>query len=262
MDELSKAIKKTNNYASNYGQKLNSRQIFLRLISPKVYKFSQVKKYGSNELQNNEWKRKISLGQKLVEEHLSKMKGIKMIGVTGSVAAESARMEEDIDLLIVTSMNELWWWRLYLRLYIWWHRIPHRRFGKEEKRNEFCFNLWLDEDKLNIPKSKRHLKSANDLIMMRVIWEKDGVYQKFLKKNSWVKKYLATGYGERMKISRKIKTRNKILDFKKEKKKYLIKKAINRFLFWGQYFYMYLKGNKKIGPDDINKGQAFFHKNY
>lgn len=252
MDELSKAIKKTNNYASNYGQKLNSKQMFLRLISPKIYKFSQVKKYGSNEIQGSEWQRKINLGQKLVEEHLSKMKGIKMIGVTGSVAAESARTKEDIDLLIVTNMNELWWWRLYLRVYMWWHRIPHRRFGKKEKRNEFCFNLWLDEDKLSIPKSKRNLKSANDLIMMKVIWEKDGIYQKFLKKNGWVKKYLATGYEYRknMKKSKSQKQNNN-----------RIKKIINIILFGGQYLYMRVINKQTPKICEINLGQAFFHKN-
>jgi len=253
MDRLKKAIGKTKNYASKYGQKLNDKQLFLRLISQKIYKFSEVEGQGVKNKKNGEWQKKVVLAKRLIKEHLSKIRGVKMVAITGSVAAEAARKNEDIDLLIIIKEDELWWWRLYLRFYVRWHKIPHRRFGEKERKNEFCFNLWLDETNLSIPVEKRGLKNAMDLVMMKVIWNEDESYQKFLRENEWVKKYLATGYRERTKAE----TRNERRDFR-EKKSFSYWKIINRILFWGQYFYMWSKQRRKL--KNIEKGRAFFHK--
>lgn len=255
MDELLEAIAKTKKYADKYGQKLNDKQLFLRLISNRVFSNSLIKNKGVKSRENIYWKDKVELAKILVKRHLSKMGGIKLVGITGSVATEAAKRNEDIDLLIVTRENELWWWRLYLRVYVWWHKIPHRRFNKTEKRDEFCFNLWLDDKNLTIPTGKRNLKNATDMIMMKVIFNKDNCYQELLNKNSWVKKYLATGYKERMKINRLV---DKKINSKVNNENYFIKKAINKILFWGQYTYMWSKVRKKVKY--INLGQAFFHK--
>ena len=94
------------------------------------------------------------------------------------------------------------------------------------------------------------------MIMMKVIWEKNGIYQKLLKKNRWVKNYLATGFEERIKISREVD--KKISG--KRKNNYL-KKIVNEILFWQQYLYMRIKNKQKPKRNDINMGQAFFHEN-
>jgi len=255
MDDLKKTIERTKNYARIYGQKLNDEQLFLRLISPKIYRFIQIKGKGTKKTDRSDWQNKFSKAKLLTEKYLINMKGILMVAVTGSVAAEFAFKNEDIDLLIVTKNNELWWWRLYLRFFIWWHKIPHRKYGKKETANEFCFNLWLDEDNLAIPRQKRNLKNAADLIMMKVIMEKNGTYDKFLKNNYWVNKYLATGYEERMKISRKI---DKKIN---SKNKNSLMKVINKILFKGQCWYMQVINKQKLNKGEINFGQAFFHKN-
>lgn len=253
MDGLGKAIKDTKKYADNYGQKLSDVQLFLRLISPKVHRFSEIKGKGEKRARGKEWQQKLKLAEKFVRENLIKFNGIEMVGITGTVAAEAAKKNEDIDLLIISKEEELWWWRLYLRIYIWWKKIPHRRFGKKEKRNEFCFNLWLDTANLKIPKEKRNLKNATDLIMMKVIFDRDGNYQRFLRENTWVKKYLATGYEERRKTP--------LIPLEEGGQKMVwmafIKRIINRILFWGQYIYMSSKSKKKL--KNIEIGQAFFH---
>lgn len=255
MDELKKAIKKTKSYANKYGQKLNDRQLFLRLISSKVREYQVVKGQGENTDENTEWKNKLVKAKLFTEKYLSKMEGVLMVGVTGSVAAESALKKEDIDLLIVTKEDGLWWWRIYLRFFIWWNKIPHRKFGKKEVADEFCFNLWLDENNLGMPKGKRNLKNATDLIMMKVLWEQNDIYYKFLKNNKWVKKFLATGFEERIKISRKIDKK-----IRRKKGKYLMK-IFNGILFGGQYLYMRVVNKQKPKKNEINYGQAFFHKN-
>jgi predicted nucleotidyltransferase len=246
MEGLENAVAISKKYALKYGQKLNSTQLFLRLISPKIYPKIKVEKYGQEAKINLINEKKIELAKELVEKHLVKMKGIKMIGITGSVAAESAQKNEDIDLLIITKADELWWNRLYLRIYILMYKIPHRVFGIKEKENEFCFNLWLDENALEIPEKKRNLKNAMDLVMMKVILDKDDSYQKFLAANKWVNKYLATGY--------KYRKNGKKSKFQKQNKSG-IKKIINIILFSGQYLYMRLKSKKIL----VNSKQAFFH---
>jgi len=256
MNGVKIAIRKTKKYADKYGQKLSDKQLFLRLISTKIYPFLSIKGKGINKSENGEWQNKIFRAEILTKQYLSKMKGILMVGVTGSVAAESALENEDIDLLIITCKDELWWWRLYVRFVVWWYKIPHRKYGKKEKMDEFCFNLWLDETNLVVPKAKRNLKNATDMIMMKVIWEKNGIYQKFLNKNMWVKKYLATGFKERVKMSRKVD--KKISN--KRKNNYL-KKIVNEILFWQQYLYMRIKNKQKPKKNDVNMGQAFFHEN-
>jgi hypothetical protein len=252
MDGLKAAIKKTRDYANKYGQKLNDDQLYLRLISPKVYKPIKRKNQKKSKGKNKEWQKKLYLAERLIRENFYKMEGIKMVGITGTVAAEAAKKNEDIDLLIITKKEELWWWRLYLRLYVWWKNIPHREFGKKERQNDFCFNLWLDTANLEIPKKKRNLKNATDLIMMKVILDRDSTYQKFLRKNDWVKKYLATGYEERTKNNREVGKK-----FKSENRSNFFKYFINRILFWGQYLYMWIKVQKKLKY--IKRGQAFFH---
>lgn len=252
MSELALAIKKTKEYAKRYGQKLNDQQLYIRLVSKDEYKFKEIKGKGVENSSEVWWKKKVLKAQELVKKHLIKIEGIKMVGISGSVAAEAAKRDEDIDLMIVVEKDELWWWRLYLRFYIWWQKIPHRHFGKKENKDEFCFNLWLDTDNLKIPKNKRYLKNATDLVLMKVILNKEMTYQKFLEENAWVKKYLATGYEER-----RIEARDEILDFRKKEKNNYFKKIINRILFWGQYLYMWSKRGKKL--KNIEIGQAFFH---
>jgi hypothetical protein len=254
MRELNLAIQKTKKYANRYGQKLNDKQLYLRLISKNIYKIKEIKGKGVEKIEREWWNKKVVLAKKLVDENLANMCGIKMVGITGSVAAEAAKKNEDIDLMIVVERDELWWWRLYLRFYIWWNKIPHRHFGKTERMDEFCFNLWLDTDNLKIPNNKRNLKNANDLVLMKVVLNKEKTYQKFLKENAWVKKYLATGYEKRTKINRKVDEK---INSKKENKSNYVKKIINRILFWGQYLYMWSKSGKKL--KNIEIGQAFFH---
>lgn len=253
MEEAKKAIERTKLYALKYGQKLNLEQLYLRLISPKVFTKKAVIDFGERILINKENIKKLNLAKKFTENTLNKFEGILMVGVTGSVAAESAKENEDIDLLIVTKANELWWWRLYLRIYVFWNKIPHRKFKQKEKANDFCFNLWLDENNLLIPKNKQNLKNATDLIMMKVILNKNDSYQKFLKANKWTKKYLATGYEERR------KNKTPLIPLDEGGQKFLlinyIKKIINSFLFGGQYGFMSLKGKKLR----VSLGQAFFH---
>ena len=188
------------------------------------------------------------MAKDLVKNHLSKFGDILMVGITGSVAAENARKNEDIDILIICKRDTLWWTRLKLRLYIKLKNIPHRKYGQKENANDFCFNLWIDESNLIVPKLKQNQKNAMDLILMKKIWSKNNIYEKFIKENKWAEKYVANGYNQ-------LRIKNYELRINRDKNS-IISKGLNYLAFMGQIAYIRLKGPVKF----INLRQAFFHK--
>ena len=245
-------IEKTIAYAKKYGAVLSREQLWFRLLSDKKYSLGEIKeKFPISNFQflkNYENDKKIKLAKELVKKHLFKFKDILMVGVTGSVAAENAKASEDIDIFVICKKDTLWLTRLKLRLYIKLNNIPHRRYGKKEKANDFCFNLWMDEDNLLVPKLKQNQKNAVDLIMVKVLLNKNNIHKKFVLENNWVKKYVANGYNQ-------LRITNYELRIKKTKTS-IIKIAINYLAFVGQIIYIRLKGPIKF----INLRQAFFHK--
>ena len=126
--------------------------------------------------------------------------------------------------------------------------IPHRKFGQKEKPNDFCFNLWMDESNLVVPKLKQNQKNAVDLILIKVLLNRNNIFEKLILENNWAEKYVANGYSL-LAIS------NFQLTISKGEAG-IIKRGLNYIAFVGQYLYIRLKGPVKF----INLRQAFFHK--
>ncbi|MDD4938027.1 MAG: hypothetical protein PHX34_03365 [Candidatus Shapirobacteria bacterium] len=254
--ELLRAIKKTIDYAKSFDCPINTKQINERLISKKIYKLEEVQKGLKNFVVNNKKNRWLTIKEKKAI-NLSKLiknrfKDILFLGISGSVAAEYPNEKDDIDLMLITKKNKLWMTRFWLRWFIFKNKIPHRKYGQKENKNEFCFNLWLDEDGLVLPKKRQNLRSAVDLIMLKPLINKQKTYEKFILTNSWVKKYLATGYNKL--INRSSMTDCKIKE--KNKKNNFMDGIINKLFFWPQYWYM----GGKITNEKVNYHRAFFHK--
>ncbi len=133
-----------------------------------------------------ESRKKLEIAEK-VAGILRKIPWVKMIGVTGALAMENSNKEDDIDLFIITSKNRLW---LTRGLVVTFLRLTglYRRPGKI--KNKICPNMLLDEDHFEVPKNEQDLFSAHEVCQLKVIWEREGIYQKFLKENQWSKKFL------------------------------------------------------------------------
>ena len=172
-----------------------------RLISKKVFSDEEIDRVLKNlKLKTSNLKtdkiQKVKVGK---ARELAKMIGrrfpdILMVGITGSVAAGYPKKSADIDLMIVTKKDRLWLTRLLLRIFVLVRRIPHRKYGVKETSDEFCFNLWLEEDVLKLPKSRQNLRNAMDSILMMPIYNRKNTYENFMKDNKWIKKYLANTY--------------------------------------------------------------------
>jgi len=250
---LKKAIQQTVDYAKSFNSEISQQEIIERLISDKIYSEAEIKKNIEKDLLTtkiNPWKKNKILKAKKLTMFLKKsFSNILFLGISGSVASGHPKKDDDIDLIIVTKKDKLWLTRFKLRMIIFLKRIPHRKYGQKEIKDEFCFNLWLDEDALKLPKERQTLQSATDLIMIIPIFNKNNTYQKLVLQNDWVKKYLATGYS-------RLVNKSSIVDRRKKEKNGCLSNIINKLFFWPQYWYM----REKITVEMVNLHQAFFYK--
>ena len=130
-------------------------------------------------------RQKLQIAQKAAKI-LSKIPTVKFVGVTGSLAMMNSNENSDIDLMIVTSSNNLWTTRLFTYLLIHLFGFK-RRFPMEKAENDkLCFNLWLDEDDLVWRKSDRNIYTSHEIAQIMPLVNKDKTYEKFLFQNKWI----------------------------------------------------------------------------
>lgn len=256
MSQLQEAINKTIEYGLRFGVNYTGLDVKERLISRTLFNEKDINKIiekfpiSNKQFSKNYKNVKIEKAKefvKLVEKYFN---SILLITITGSVAAGYPNRNDDIDLMIITKKDSLWLTRLEMRLFVWWYKIPHRVYGGKEVRDQFCFNLWLEENSLIVPKNRQTLQNAMDSILMIPVLNRYKTYEKFFRENVWIKRFVASGYT------------NKISDFQfltsnaKNRVSWVIK-IINWLVFWPQWCYM----RRRIKSELVNRQRAFFHPN-
>lgn len=113
--------------------------------------------------------------------------GVRFIGVTGSLAMESAVPDDDIDFLIIAARGRLWLTRALVlaALMAWGVKRPDD--GKTEYPNLICANIFLSESDLYIP--DENLFIAHEICQMLPLLG-ENAYRAFLSANAWVHTYL------------------------------------------------------------------------
>lgn len=113
--------------------------------------------------------------------------GVRYIGVTGSLAMESALPADDIDFLVIAAKNRLWLTRALVlsALLAWGVKRPDD--GGTDYPNLICANIFLSEADLYIP--DENLFIAHEICQMLPLLGA-GTYRAFLDANGWVKHYL------------------------------------------------------------------------
>ncbi len=187
---------------------------------------------------------KLNRAKKIASFLAARFSEILFIGLTGSVATRYPRPSDDIDLLIIVKRNRLWLLRLKVKLCAIINGLPIRSRNSARSQDLFCFNLWLDESALVVPKPKQNLKNALDLVQMEVLWESGGVFSLFLKENSWATKWAANGYfrASRFAAKRFLPSPNTFY-------------WPNLILFWFSYLYM----KPAIRREYVTPFSAYFH---
>ncbi|HSV94829.1 MAG TPA: hypothetical protein VLH94_02570 [Spirochaetia bacterium] len=254
--DLRRAVKKTLAYSAFFKFPLSPQETHFWLISPRPISFSSSKKYFPVLKQKDNKIREALLKNTLNKKKLATkfirtarfLPGIRLIALTGSVAANNSKKNDDLDLLIVTSPHSVWLVRplLLLLLSLKFNR-RHPGDNPTKTQNAFCPNLWIDTLSLSVPKKRRNLYTAHEVLQIKPLLNRGQTYQHFLKSNHWTRHFLANAYKKLQQGKLKKQRINPLI--------YLIA-PINFFLFLLQYLYMLPKKTSEV----VSLHSAYFHK--
>ncbi len=131
---------------------------------------------------------------KILSQILKIIPWIKLVGVSGGLALHNASKKDDIDLFIITGRNRLWISRL-LTLGLLSLIGQRRKVGEKGRKiaGKLCLNILLEEDRLE--QENKDIFVAHEILQMKVLWQRDGIYSKYLEDNSWAFKFLPNWIG-------------------------------------------------------------------
>lgn len=190
---------------------------------------------------------------------LKKIPTISSVYVTGSLAMNNVHsIADDIDLLVVTIPGTLWFTRMLVVL--WTTLIGKYRLHGSSGEWGWCFNLWLDQRHLEIPKKKRSVYSAYEVIQATLVL---GTQNELINANRWIKGYINYSdadeshnyYGTR------IERDENHLEMKKSCTAFFKKVCIGVVSLFDlpSYYLQRLYMSPRRSTESIDRGFAFFH---
>ncbi len=210
---MEKAILKTLIYADLFEYPLKAWEIHKWLVGKKSSMIEVekelIKLIKSKKIQTKKelyfLKRKEKLvakrirSQKVVSSFLRKVKlvsyllriipTVKLIGVSGGLALDNVSKKDDIDLFIITKAGTLWFTRLMVLGVLDLISLRRKRSSsKREAAGKICVNILLDEN--NLEQKFKDIYIAHEILQMKILYQKDNVYSKFLEDNLWVFEFL------------------------------------------------------------------------
>jgi len=120
---------------------------------------------------------------------LSHIPTIQLVGVTGGLAMNNAKKDDDIDLFIITQRGYLWTTRLLTTILLFGMR---RKRNHIRVKNKICLNMFMMEDALVL--QEQDLFTAHEVLQMEPVFDRGHIYKRFLQANKWVKSYLPNAW--------------------------------------------------------------------
>jgi hypothetical protein len=108
---------------------------------------------------------------------------VRMIGVTGRLAAKNADHQSDWDVLVVLKSGRIWIGRTLLTTFL--QLIGKRRHGQKIK-DRVCLNYFITDESLEL--ITQDLYSSGEYSRLFPIFD-SGIFQKFQIQNKWIKKF-------------------------------------------------------------------------
>lgn len=181
---------------------------------------------------------------------LSILPTVRLIGISGSLAMENAKKDDDIDLFIITANGTLWITRLLALLVLKFAKLKVRRFGDEGVKDKLCLNLWVDEDNMGFSQ-RADIYTAHEVAQTKVLFEREETYRKFIEVNKWVGEFFPNI----------LDSKRSLANSKQGRRKWLHVVLVNLFrLFEGPAYLFqksYMSGKKTI--EKVEPGRVLFH---
>jgi hypothetical protein len=262
---LQRAVSHTISYASFFRFPLLPAEIHRWLIYPRLVSHHKLESFLPDQSTSSVLRlraqttyhsnQKTIHAQKLLKI-LKYLPGLRLVALTGSVAANNAQKNDDIDLLFITAPHTLWLVRpLVIVLISLFFRRRHPQEDHTHAPDAFCPNLWLDTFSLAVPLTKRSLYTAHEVLQIKPLLDRGDTYQRFLQANLWTKKYLANAYTSLvLPTSRRHSDRVKRVE-KSHSIIQLLFAPFNLIFFVFQFIYMYPKKT----TETVNPHAAFLH---
>lgn len=130
---------------------------------------------------------------------------ILLVGVTGGLAMENAKSDDDIDLFFITSANTIWISRFLVTL-ITQLRGVRRLPGSFVVSDSICLNMFMTESALQLVSKEQDLFAAHEVLQMVPLWQRKRVYKNFLLANRWVSVFLPTAWSDKLRMSNHTET--------------------------------------------------------
>lgn len=174
---------------------------------------------------------------------------VRGVAVTGSVSMNNAKKNDDLDFMIVTSVNRLWLVRPLVVFYAWIK--GRRRSWHQEENNSWCFNLWLDANHLSLPLKNRNYYTAYEVYQAKWIITKGGLKNEFLSKNSWASIFYPNLTNTEVRANKPADNTLRTI----ARHKWAIFDFLNNLAFKVQLRYM----ESHRTTEKVGEGYAFFH---
>lgn len=120
---------------------------------------------------------------------LKRIPFVQMVALTGGAAMQNSKISDDIDILIIARKGTLWLTRLLSTLFADLKGI-RRKPNDKRVNNKICLNMFMEDGYLTLPQRERDLYGAHEVYQIKPLFDKDGVYVRFLKANYWARKFL------------------------------------------------------------------------
>jgi len=154
-----------------------------------IYKNNQFGLSSSSDFSNHSkiYIEKLKIAQKAARL-LKIIPTIKLIAVSGSLAAGRPQKNSDIDFFIICSPDSVWLSRFFSVLILRLFHLYRRRTNSNnsQAKNTICLNMFLDTNNLVI--KGQNIYSAREILQIKPIVNSGQTYEKFLYSNVWVKK--------------------------------------------------------------------------
>jgi hypothetical protein len=126
-----------------------------------------------------------------------------MIALTNNMGENNFREEGDLDFFIVTAKDRIWTTRFFMNSLL---EILGLRPKKNNKKDKICSGFFITEDNLNLQSIA--LRPYDIYLIYWIhflipLYDREKIYEKFLKTNNWTREFLPNIYLEHRKAQKR-----------------------------------------------------------